>query len=122
MNLFALRAWLICILISVPLSVLGTTPPPVEPFDAITWKATMKRNPLTELRMGVFRVRFEKTTLDDVRRVAGVGEISHRGDAGASTYWLCFTSLGPKHAERIWIVAHGEMGDVNISSPTSKPI
>lgn len=70
----------------------------------------MKRKPSTGLRMGTFRVRFESTTLDDVRRAAAIGEIAHRGDASGSSYWLCYTNPGAMQAERIWIVAHGEMG------------
>jgi hypothetical protein len=104
------RALLFGILIGVPVSSLAETPPPVAPFNAITWKATMKRKPSTGFRMGALRVRFEKTTLDDVRRAASVGEIAHRGDAGESAYWLCYTNLAPTQAERIWVVAHGEMG------------
>lgn len=70
----------------------------------------MKSRPATGLNMGMFRVRFERTTLEDVRRAASIGEIAHRGDAGESTYWLCYTSAGKAQAERVWIVAHGEMG------------
>ena len=60
--------------------------------------------------MGTLYVRFEKTTLDDVRRAAAVGDIAHRGDAGGSAYWLCYTSVGKTEVERIWVVSHGEMG------------
>ena len=110
MNRNRLRALLLGVLVGVSLSSFAETPPPIAPFDAITWKATMKRKPSTGLRMGAFRVRFEITTLDDVRRAAAIGEIAHRGDAGESAYWLCYTNPGATQAERIWIVAHGEMG------------
>lgn len=110
MNRRHLRALFLGILIGASHSSFGETPPPLAPFDAITWNATMKRKPSTGLRMGTFRVRFERTTLDDVRRAASVGEIAHRGDAGESTYWLCYTNLAPTEPARIWIVAHGEMG------------
>jgi hypothetical protein len=110
MNRYRRRALLLAILVSASVSSFAETPPPIAPFDAITWKATMKQKPSTGLRMGAFRVRFERTTLDDVRRVASVGEIAHRGDAGESAYWLCYTIPGAAQAERIWIVAHGEMG------------
>lgn len=110
MNHCRLRALLLGIVIGASHSSFAETPPPVAPFDAITWKATMKRKPSTGLKMGTFRVRFERTTLDDLRRAASVGEIAHRGDAGESAYWLCYTNLAPTQTERIWIVAHGEMG------------
>jgi hypothetical protein len=104
------RPLLLGLLIGTPLCSFAEAPPPIAPFDAITWKATMKRKPATGLRMGAFHVRFERTTLDDVRRAASAGEIAHQGDAGDSAYWLCYTNSGETQAERIWIVAHGEMG------------
>ena len=94
MNRFRRRAIVLGVLVSASLSAFAETFPPIAPFDAITWKATMKRKPSTGLKMGTFRVRFESTTLDDVRRAASVGAIAHRGDAGESAYWLCYTSAG----------------------------
>lgn len=58
--------------------------------------------------MGTFRIKFEKTTLTEVRRAAAVGIIRHRGDAGESINWLCYTNVTPTHVERVWIVA-GEL-------------
>lgn len=110
MNRYRRRAILLAALVSASLSSFAETLPPVAPFDAITWKATMKRKPSTGLQMGEFRVRFERTTLDDVRRAASLGEIAHRGDAGESAYWLCYTSAGATQTERVWIISHGEMG------------
>lgn len=60
--------------------------------------------------MGKLRVRLEQTTLGEVRRAASVGKVAHRGDAGDSIYWLCYTSPAPDPGQRIWIVSHGEMG------------
>lgn len=60
--------------------------------------------------MGKFDVRFEKTTLKALATAAGLGTMHHRGDAGESLYWLCYTIRGGTTAERLWIVAHGEMG------------
>ncbi len=107
-----LHALLLGVLMSVSFSSVATTPPPTPPFDTITWKATMKHRPSTGLQMGTFRIQFEKTTLDEIRRSAAIGEIAHAGDAGESTYWLCYTNLGitQTETERIWIAAHGEMG------------
>ena len=110
MNHYRLCALLLGILFGASHNSFAETPPPIAPFDAITWKATMKRKPSTALRMGAFRVRFERTTLDDVRRAASVGKIAHRGDAGESVYWLCYTNLSPAQTERVWVVADGEMG------------
>jgi hypothetical protein len=103
-----LRALLLAILIGVSLNSFAETPPPARP--SITWKASMKRQPSTILQMGALRVRFERTTLNDVRSAASVGEIAHQGEAGESIYWLCYTNLSATQVERIWIIADGEMG------------
>ncbi len=110
MNRRRLSAFSLVILISASVNAFAGTPPPQTPFDAITWKATMKKKPSTGLTMGSLHVRFERTTLDDVRRAVSIGDISHQGDAGESIYWLCYTNANPRRVERIWIVAHGEMG------------
>jgi hypothetical protein len=83
----------------------AVTPPPVAPFDEITWEATMKKKLSTGISMGSFRVRFEKTTLDEVRRVASIGDIAHQGDGGESTYWLCYTNVAATRVERVWVMA-----------------
>lgn len=80
--------------------------PPKMAFDAITWPALSKEKPTTKLMMGSLSVLFEKTTLAAIQKKVGSGAISHQGDAAASLYWLCYTG----HRERIWIMAHGEMG------------
>jgi hypothetical protein len=105
-----LRQFLLGILIIASINAFAETPPPAAPFNATNWKAAIKQRPSTGLRMGTLSVRFEKTTLDDVRRAASTGVIAHRGDAGESAYWLCYTNLGITQVERIWVVADGEMG------------
>jgi hypothetical protein len=76
----------------------------------MTWKATLERKPSAALHMGTLRIQLEQTTLDEVRRAASVGNIAHRGDAGDSVYWLCYTRPGPAPRQRIWIMSDGEMG------------
>lgn len=98
------------IVIGPSLESFAQAPPPATPFEQLNWKATMSRKPSAGVRMGAFAVRFESTTLDDVRRAASVGQVSHRGDAGESVYWLCYTSVHAPRVERIWIVADGAMG------------
>jgi hypothetical protein len=89
----------------------AATPPPATPIDPHPWqKALLKEKPTHGISMGSLFVQFEKTTLDDVRRAASLGEISHQGDAGESIYWLCYTSLRSSPVERIWVIAHGEIG------------
>jgi hypothetical protein len=110
MNRRPLGQLLLGILVGTACASFAQTPPPAGPFDAITWKAASKEIPSSGVRMGTLIVRFEKTTLDDVRRAASAGDIAHRGDAGESAYWLCYTSVGKTAVERIWVISHGEMG------------
>lgn len=105
-----LRQFLLGMLIIASINAWAQTPPPAAPFDAINRKATTKQAPSMGMRMGTLAVQLEKTTLDDVLRAASVGEIAHRGEAGESAYWLCYTNQGKTQVERIWLVADGEMG------------
>jgi len=70
-------------------------------------KARSIGKPATGLRLGPFKVEFERTTLARVLAAAGSGTIQHEGDAAESIYWLCYTIGG---TQRLWIVASGEMG------------
>lgn len=90
--------------------ILAASPPPQAPFSAHAWNALSKQKTTSGLKMGSFEVQFGKTTLAMVVRAVGYGEIAHQGDAGESIYWLCYTVENAKRDERIWIVAHGEMG------------
>lgn len=65
--------------------------------------------------MGSFHALFERTTLADVQQAAAAGLIAHQGDAGDSLYWVCFTNLHARPAERIWMVSHGGMGGADHS-------
>lgn len=90
-------------------AALAATPPPRPPFNATSWDAASRTKPTTGLRMGSFKVQFEKTTLAMVRKAAGSGEITHQGDASESINWLCYTIQDQTRYERIWIIS-GEMG------------
>jgi len=91
-------------------STLAATPPPTVPTPSKPHETVFQASPLTEMAMGRLQLRFEETSLDDVRAAASVGTIAYRGDAGASIYWLCYTNLNSTPAERLWIVSDGEMG------------
>ncbi|MFZ1626056.1 MAG: hypothetical protein WAU48_14910 [Gammaproteobacteria bacterium] len=95
------------VLLSLP--AFAATPPPEIAFE-MTWNATVQSKPATGLTMGLFKVTFEESTLDQVKNAALAGHIEHKGDAGESTYWLCYTNQTKNGTERIWIIAHGEMG------------
>lgn len=87
----------------------ATTPPAIS-FSAQLHKATLHTAPAGELTMGRLRIQLEKTSLHDVLAAASAGAIEHQGDAGASTYWICYTNVNSTFAERIWIVSDAEMG------------
>ena len=96
---------------SIPLTSLPDEPvPPLSRSLDAAPRATLKSKPTTGITMGSFRVRFEVTKLGDVRKAAGIGKIEHQGDASESIYWLCYTIPGTPVFERVWIIAHGEMG------------
>jgi hypothetical protein len=109
-NLFTI-SFAILIMISTVSS--ADTFPPELPLSSHSVKTTLKEKVTGGMLMGTFRVQFEKTTLDDIRKITSAGEISHQGDAGDSVYWLCYTNQNAKQIERIWIISDGEMGGLN---------
>ncbi len=88
----------------------GGTPPPAIPFSSFPERAAFQSSPFSELTMGRLRVILEQTSLDDMHTAVSTGVIAHQGDAGESVYWLCYTNLSSEPAERIWMLADGEMG------------
>lgn len=87
-------------------AAVARVPPPRDPFGgAIDWPQISMTPPATDLMLGSFRIRLEKTRLDAIAEAAG-GTIRHQGDAAGSTYWLCYTL---PH-QRMWIRSNGEMG------------
>jgi hypothetical protein len=105
----------------------GVSMPPPELPRSDKLRAKLHSSPLTKISLGTQDVLLESTTLKDVIRSVGVGTIEHRGDAGDSQYWICYTASAGKKSQRIWIMS-GEMGgdqhDVNsfhaeeVESPT----
>src|SRR5205814_4616827 len=87
----------------------AATAPPLPPFTASTWKATAESKLSTGIKLGTFAVRWEETPLASVLTHIGFGRIQHQGDAAENVYWLCYTIEGV-NAQRLWIMAHGEMG------------
>lgn len=98
------------VVVLVALVAKATTLPPATPFGDFSWEAKSKSRPSTGLRMGSFNIHFEQTTLAMVQSAVGYGEIAHKGDAAESMYWLCYAVRKPQFNERVWIIAHGEMG------------
>ncbi len=44
--------------------------------------ATLKVDPVKEIRFGPMVANFEKTTLTEILKTLGVGKMEHKGDAG----------------------------------------
>ena len=90
-------------------AALAGSPPPLL-VDESGWNPTESKPPSSAVLLGSFRLGFETTRLEDVRHAAGVGAITHQGDAADSIYWLCYTASVAGSHERIWILSSGEMG------------
>jgi hypothetical protein len=89
-------------------AVMAATPPPARPLTEMSWKAVSIEAPSEGFALGSVPVRFEKTTLGEIAAAVSEGVMEHRGDAGESEYWLCYSR--PHEGQRIWIVSSGEMG------------
>jgi hypothetical protein len=94
-----------------PLSAASTHDsafPPKLP-DMNDLPSTQKSVPVTEVTLGTLPVKFEITSLLDVKKATKRGRILHRGDAGESEYALCYTIAIGHARERIWL-SSGELG------------
>jgi hypothetical protein len=89
--------------------VIASTPPPQDPTH-FGYKGGTLKSSTVGVSMGAQHIVFEQTPLDIILENTLTGEISHRGDAGASMYWLCFTAARLGRTERIWVMSDGEMG------------
>ena len=87
----------------------SATPPPPIPNERIIGMPSAGTKPTTGVQLGALQVVWETTLLAQVTRAIGAGAIQHEGDAGESAYWLCYTIAGER-AQRIWLIADGEMG------------
>jgi hypothetical protein len=65
------------------------------------------------MNMGRLFVRFERTTLAHVIKEARVGAIGHRGDAGGSEHYLCFTIVAAPTSYRLWLISSEMGGEVH---------
>lgn len=76
-------------------------------LDAAT---KLETPPAVAMKAGGMALVFEGTTLVEIARELG-GDIQHAGDAGDSTYWLCYTQPGSATtpAAIVWFQS-GEMG------------
>jgi hypothetical protein len=83
---------------------------PVVPSSIQRVDATLDTVPAKGFSMGNFFVEFEKKTLDEIAGKLLHSTLQHRGDAGDSVYWLCYTIQRVGTSQRIWIISDGEMG------------
>lgn len=86
---------------------LGLSAPPQGFGSALDAFAELDRNPVVTVHLGSLDIVLEKTTLGEVQRAAGVGEVRHRGDASESLHWLCYSL--PATNDRVWF-SSSEMG------------
>lgn len=62
-----------------------------------------------QIAAGPLSIAFEKTTLADIQKNFG-GTVQHEGDAGDSTYWLCYAGPNTQGKPTIFWFDSGEMG------------
>ena len=88
-----------------------TVAPPELPDDTFEHvPSTVDQRLSLQFALGKFVGSFEETTLRDVMEIAGSGDIQHRGDAGQSMYWLCYSLTSSHSPQRLWIISNAEMG------------
>ena len=79
-----------------------------------------QNQPVRGVTIGDFQVTFEKTTLKQARAALGAIPIGHRGDAGGSLYWICYTI--PAIQSRVWLLSNEIGGGEDITGMIAKPV
>lgn len=95
-------------------------PPPDTPIESANLKPTLHRPPSVGISLGDLHVRFEKSTLADIQQKIGAGIIAHRGDAGDSLTWLCYTIPYVHDTTRLWLSSGELEGNTYVSSATAE--
>lgn len=85
------------------------SPPPRFPLE-VAPRPTLKNSPASSISLGSVVVVFDKTTLGEAKKKIKAGKIQNQGDAGESSYWLCYSIHTPETWEQLWLLSHGEMG------------
>ena len=93
------------LLVTVVLSGYARAIPPASGTDEITVPSTLSRDHVRQLKLGKHVAQFEKSTLNDIRTWAGVGNLEQDGDAGTARSWLCYSLPG----QIVWFLS-SEMG------------
>lgn len=106
--IFALAA--AAIFLAPRVAVAEPVPPPFHLPDSMP-ELMVSSPPVTGIRLGRLDIVFEKIPLSQIVANAGVGEITHSGDASESISWVCYTILGSLK-QRIWLIA-GELDGPN---------
>jgi hypothetical protein len=88
--------------------------PPAFPFADGLAKPTLQARPGTVLHLGSLAIEFEKTSMLEVLRSVGTGEIHSQGDAGDSLSWICYqvadAAAKDKSAQLLWITSGALQG------------
>src|SRR4051812_7204967 len=62
-------------------------------------------DPVRPLRLGALRVTLYASTLADVQRTIGAGEITRHGKGTEALDWLCYTVPDTEPAQRLWLTS-----------------
>jgi hypothetical protein len=86
---------------------------PLDPDKAIPFagdvKSPQKQALFKQVKIGSVDLALETNNLGDVEKAFG-GKLGDQGDAGDSSYWLCYAGPDAKGAPSIFWFVSGEMG------------
>ena len=99
------------VLMLVAVVARAAEPPALNYFAQIPSRSPT-RPPKIEISLGKVPIELEKTTLGEVVAKASAGDIKHAGDAGDSTYWVCYSANQGATPFTVWLLS-GEMGGLN---------
>ncbi len=114
MKYATIRLWLFTVtILLIPHWLYAATdtdviaPPQIPNIDHL--RPTLTLSPISNILLGNMEIELERTTIGDIQKHANAGVIYHKGDAGGSENWVCYTIPNAKQSERIWF-SSGELG------------
>ena len=92
-----------CYLLASPAVASDLGPPDVPGPPNPVARPTFGRSLVNDLQLGSARIVMERTTLTDLARRSPKADIHHRGDAGDSLTWVCYTLPRSSGSIHIWL-------------------
>ncbi len=117
---FRISRWIVAVFalgVTAAFAESALAPPP--------WPAThgaetpAAGDPVHPLKIGPVRVVLDLTTLAEVQRAVGAGQVIHQGKGSEALDWLCYTIADVEPGQRVWLASSELAGGSRIDGITA---